>query len=70
MSKIKGLRSSTLWTTAYDTKDLIMQYHTMHNRRVRQIDLKKIDFATLKEVVRMPLDQNKSQDILDVTPRM
>jgi choloylglycine hydrolase len=68
-SKIKGLRSSTLWTTAYDTRNLVLQYHTMHNRRVRQIDLKKIDFATLKEVVRMPLDENKSQDILDVTPR-
>jgi choloylglycine hydrolase len=68
-SKTQGLRSSTLWTTAYDTKNLVMQYHTMHNRRVRQIDLKKIDFATLKDVVRMPLDQDKSQDILDVTPR-
>lgn len=68
-SKIKGLRSSTLWTTAYDTKNLVMQYHTMHNRRVRQIDLKKIDFATQKQMVRLPLDQDKSQDILDVTPR-
>ncbi len=68
-SKIKGLRSSTLWTTAYDTKNLVIQYHTMHNRRVRQIDLKKIDFATQKQMVRLPLDQDKSQDILDVTPR-
>ena len=68
-SKIKGLRSSTLWTTGYDTRNLVMQYHTMHNRRVRQIDLKKIDFATLKDTVRLPLDQDKSQDILDITPR-
>ena len=67
-SKIKGLRSATLWTTAYDTKNLVMQYHTMHNRRVRQIDLKKIDFVTQKQMLRLPLDQAKSQDILDVTP--
>jgi len=68
-SKVKGLRSSTLWTTGYDTKNLVMQYHTMHNRRVRQVDLKKIEFAAQKQLVRLPLDQHKSQDILDVTPR-
>jgi choloylglycine hydrolase len=68
-SKIKGLRSATLWTTAYDTKNLVMQYHTMHNRRVRQLDLKKIDFATQKQMVRLPLDKEKSQDVLDITPR-
>jgi choloylglycine hydrolase len=68
-SKIKGLRSATLWTTAYNTKNLVMQYHTMHNRRVRQIDLKKIDFATRDQMVRLPLDQNKAQDILDITPQ-
>jgi choloylglycine hydrolase len=68
-AKMKGLRSSTLWTTAYDTKNLVMQYHTMHNRRVRQVDLKKIDFAGLTKMVRLPLDADKSQDIADVTPR-
>ena len=46
-----------------------MQYHTMHDRRVRQVDLKKIDFAALKNMVRLPLDNEKSQDILDVTPQ-
>ena len=68
-SRIKGLRSATLWTTAYDTKNLVMQYHTMHNRRVRQVDLKQIDFAAQKQMVRLPLDREKSQDVLDVTPR-
>jgi choloylglycine hydrolase len=67
--KIKGLRSSTLWTTAYDTKNLVMQYHTMNNRRVRQVDLKKIDFARMTQMVRLPLDADKSQDVADVTPR-
>jgi choloylglycine hydrolase len=68
-SKMKGLRSGTLWTTAYDTKNLVMQYHTMNNRRIRQVDLKQIDFANLKELVRLPLDELKSQDVVDVTPR-
>lgn len=65
----EGMRSSTIWTTAYDTKNRILQYHTQHNRRVRQVDLKKIDFAKVKTVVRIPLDKNKQQDIVDVTPK-
>lgn len=58
----EGMRSSTIWTTAYDTKNLVMQYHTMHNRRVRQIDFANIDFNA-KEIVRIPLDREKTQDI-------
>jgi len=65
----KGMRSSTLWTTAYDTKNLVMHYHTMHNRRVRRVDLKDIDFAATNELVFVELDKNKSQDVEDVTPR-
>lgn len=59
----EGMRSSTIWTTAYDTNNLVMHYHTMHNRRVRQVDLKTIDFAKLKELVHIPLDRTKAQDI-------
>jgi choloylglycine hydrolase len=62
----EGMRSSTIWTTAYDTKNLVMQYHTMHNRRVRQIDFANIDFNA-KEIVRIPLDREKTQDIEYVT---
>ena len=68
-NKTKGMRSATIWTTAYDTRNLVMQYHTMNDRRVRQLDMKKIDFAGLNEMVRLPLDKEKSQDILDVTPQ-
>ena len=64
----EGMRSSTIWTTAYDTKNLILQYHTQHNRRVRQVDLKKIDFAKSNTLVLVPLDKDKQQDIEDVTP--
>ncbi|MEM8885355.1 MAG: choloylglycine hydrolase family protein [Planctomycetota bacterium] len=65
----EDMRSSTIWTTAYDTKNLILQYHTQHNRRVRQVDLKKIDFTKGGGLVRMPLDRKKEQDIEDVTPK-
>jgi choloylglycine hydrolase len=68
-AKTRGMRSATLWTTAYDTKNLVMQYHTQHNRRVRQIDLKQIDFGSQQEWLRLPLDKDKAQDIEDMTPR-
>ncbi len=67
-SNTEGMRSSTIWTTAYDMKNLVMQYHTMHNRRVRQIDFKQLDFDA-KDIVRLPLDTEKVQDIDDVTPK-
>ena len=66
--KTQGMRSSTLWTSGYDTKNKVMYYHTQHNRRVRKVDLSKIDFDTPRELVRMPLDKEKRQDIEDVTP--
>lgn len=67
-SNPKGMRSSTIWTTVYDTRNLVLYYHTMHNRRVRQVDLKKLEFDA-KDVVRFPLDREKAQDIDDVTPK-
>lgn len=66
----EGMRSATIWTTAYDTKNLVMQYHTMDNRRVRQLDLKKIDFSSGKGLVQMPLDERKEQDIQELTPKL
>jgi choloylglycine hydrolase len=62
------MRSSTIWTTVYDTKNLVLYYHTMNNLRVRQIDLNKLDFEATN-IVRIPLDREKSQDIDDVTPK-
>ncbi len=67
---LKGMRSATLWTTAADTRNLKLYYHTQHNRKVRMVDLKKVDFApTGKGFQRFPLDREKAQDIEDVTPR-
>jgi choloylglycine hydrolase len=64
------MRSSTIWTSVSDTHDKVFYYHTQHNRRVREVDLKKIDFASFSAIMRMPLDKAKAQDIEDVTPRM
>jgi choloylglycine hydrolase len=63
------MRSATQWTTCNDTKNRVIYYHTQHNRRVRKFDLNKIDFATPRELVRLPLDKEKAQDIEDITPR-
>jgi choloylglycine hydrolase len=67
-SKTAGMRSATIWTSAYDTKDGVMYYHTQHNRRVRKVDLRKINFCSVSELVHQPLDKEKRQDIEDVTP--
>jgi choloylglycine hydrolase len=65
----EGLRSATAWTSGYDTKNKVMYYHTQHNRRVRMIDIKKIDFAVPAKLTRLPLDKEKKQDIEDISPR-
>jgi choloylglycine hydrolase len=67
-AKNKDMRSSNIWTTVYDTKNKALYYHTQHNRRVRTVAMSKIDFASLREQVLIPLDKVKSQDIEDVTP--
>jgi len=67
--KTEGMRSATLWITVYDSKNLVLQYHTQHNRRVRQVDMKKIDFSQGGDLLRRPLDTEKQQDIADVTPQ-
>lgn len=63
------MRSSTIWTVIYDTKNKVMYYHTQHNRRVRRVDASAIDFGSLKgRVVTRPLDMTKAQDFESVNP--
>ncbi|MCP4834139.1 MAG: linear amide C-N hydrolase [Phycisphaera sp.] len=57
------LRSGTQWTVAYDLQDLTIRFHTMNNRRVRQIDLKDIDFAGGDCFRRHPMDMSPEEDI-------
>jgi len=48
-----------------------LNYHTQHNRRVRQLDLKEIDFWNMgNKIVRLPLDKEKKQDIESITPKL
>jgi choloylglycine hydrolase len=67
--RTQGMRSSTIWTSASDTHDKVFYYHTQHNRRVRMVDLNRIDFSSFSDIMRMPLDVQKKEDINDVTPR-
>ena len=66
--KLAGMRSSTIWTVVYDTKNRAMYYHTQHNRRVRKVDMKKIDFSKLKKTAARPLDKVKAEDMEEVNP--
>ncbi len=69
-TKLAGMRSSTIWTSVADTKNRVYYYHTQHNRRLRSVDLKKIDFSrNANDLLRYPLDKSKSQDVEEVTPR-
>ncbi len=41
---------------------------TQHNRKVRMVNLKKINFPK-ENIVRIVLDRKKEQEIEDVTPK-
>jgi len=64
---LKGMRSSTIWTTGWDTSKKVLYFHTQNNRRVRMVQMDRIDFSG-QEVVHIPLDDKKEQDIKDITP--
>ncbi|MEM6636201.1 MAG: choloylglycine hydrolase family protein [Pseudomonadota bacterium] len=62
-----NMRSATLWTNAMDSQNMKFYYHTMHNRRVRMLDLNEIDFETLDVLTKLPLDRSDEQDIEEIT---
>lgn len=64
---LEGMRSSTIWTSAWDQADRVLYFHTQHNRRVRKVALDQVDF-TGDAITRIPLDPEKFQDVLDLTP--
>lgn len=59
--------SATQVTSASDLKEKVYYYHTMWNRQVRKIDLKRIDFASVQEQV-IDDDTAKQNSTKDVTP--
>jgi len=64
---LAGMRSSTIWTTAWDLSAKTLYFHTQHNRRVRMVDVARLDF-TGESIRHIQLDENKQQDIKDLTP--
>jgi choloylglycine hydrolase len=64
----EGVVGATQFTSACDLKNKRMYYHTMHNRRVRAVDLREIDFATIKEQS-FPLDSVRAQDVQELEVR-
>ncbi|MEM9682885.1 MAG: choloylglycine hydrolase family protein [Pseudomonadota bacterium] len=61
------LLSATQFTTAADLTNLVFYYHTQFSRRVRMIDLKKIDFGKIGDkIISRPLDTSREEDILEV----
>jgi len=44
----RDITSSTQITTAADLKNRVLYFHTMDNRQIQKLDLKKIDFGTVK----------------------
>ncbi|UCD32486.1 MAG: choloylglycine hydrolase family protein [Desulfobacterales bacterium] len=61
--------SATQITTAADTKNIMFYYHTQFNRRIRMIDLKKIDFSKIgSKIISQPANKSHDEDILDLTP--
>ena len=65
------MRSSTIWTSAWNLKDRTLSFHTQHNRRVRNINMKAIDFSKIgEEIIHINLDDKKEQDIKDITPKL
>lgn len=63
------LFSATQFTTAADLKNRVFYYHTHISRRVRMVDLNKIDFAKIGDkIISRPLDETRKEDILDMTP--
>ena len=63
------LPAGTQYAVLNDTKNRIIYYHTMFNRRVRMVDLKAIDF-TKGKMRAMPLDAVRRQDIEEVTGKL
>jgi choloylglycine hydrolase len=71
MEPEEGMRSSTIWTTAWNLTDLKLNYHTQHNRRVRSLGLTKIDFSDMgDQIVHITLDKTKEQNVEEILPEI
>jgi choloylglycine hydrolase len=60
--------SATQLTSSADLKEKVYYYHTMWNRQIRMIDLKSIDFSSIKEQI-IDDDKLKINMVKDITPK-
>ncbi len=66
----KDMRSSTIWSSVADTRNLVYYYHTQNNRTVRKIELRQIDFSpSAAGWRRYPMETARVQTYEDVTPK-
>lgn len=61
----KNLSSATQWTAVSNLKDKEFYYTTMNNSQIRKIDLKKINFETVK-YKSIPMDESEKQNIKEI----
>ncbi|MCG9731116.1 choloylglycine hydrolase family protein [Shewanella sp. Isolate13] len=55
----------TQWSVIGDIDNLHYYWWTENNRRMRMIDLNKLDFDAAN-IIKVPLDKNKEQDVLEI----
>ncbi|MBL7129149.1 MAG: linear amide C-N hydrolase [Ignavibacteria bacterium] len=57
-----NMKSATLWTSAWDTHNLVLYYHTQNNRRIRTLNFSDINFSPEdKKINHYALDKEKSK---------
>lgn len=61
----KNLPSATQWTAVSNLSDREFYYTTMNNSQIRKIDLKKINFGTIK-YKSVPMDKDDRQNIEEI----
>lgn len=61
------ITGATQITTAADLKNRVLYFHTMSNRRVRMIDLKRVDF-TRPDITVIDESAHRVEDVKDLTP--
>jgi choloylglycine hydrolase len=61
------ITGATQITTAADLQERVLYFHTMSNRRVRTIDLKRVDF-TKPGITVIDESAHREEDVKDLTP--
>lgn len=63
----KDIPGATQITTVSDLRNRVYYFHTMFNRQVRMIDLKRIDFGSIRQQV-IDDDSGRHHQVRDITP--